>query len=157
MEAAQTHRVPVRLSWAGRSPEGGRSHPLLFRSLACGSHQCPKYLQNKEEADPSSMSPPVPFTSLPHPGVGQGGSTWLGSTKAQLLSGKRARLSPCNPPDPFSTGLKTPNPNLLITIIVTANIYSTLTLCQAPSRHDRIRGGSLSARTQLATRRKIPN
>lgn len=70
--SAQGHRLggllrrwlPISLSWAGRSPGGGRPHPLLFQSLASGSCQCPKYLRNKEEADHSSRSPPVPSPSL---------------------------------------------------------------------------------------------
>lgn len=84
--------LPVSLSWAGRSPGGGRSHPLLFQSLASGSHQCPKYLQNKKP-DHSSMSPPVLSTSLPLPGAGWSSSSGLGSTKT-LPSAGHSSLQP---------------------------------------------------------------
>lgn len=107
------HWLPVSLSWAGRSPRGGRSHPFLFQSLASGSHQCPKYLQNKEEANHSSMSPPVPLTFLPCPGVGCGGRQHLAKLHQKSAPLRRARhspllnIAPSSPPDPSSTGHKT--------------------------------------------------
>lgn len=67
--AAQVCWLPLSLSWPGRSPGGGWPHPLLFQRLASGSCQCPKYLQDKEEANHNSRSPPVPSPSFPHPGA----------------------------------------------------------------------------------------